>query len=1323
MRRFLFGLLFLLLVAAGALSATAPSIVEISTSYGPLSSSVRTGGTTYPASTVAYGPVGTPVVIRGSNFGSSGTVSFHGAGGNTVSVGYSTVDATSISVTVPSGATTGNVVVTTGGQSSNGVLFMVTSGTSPANCSQLLPYSYRRAVTIDHTKIANTDQVNFPILISGTYSFLATVAHGGGVQSANGYDIIFTSDAAGLNKLDHEIESYNPATGAINFWVRIPVLSHSADTVIYLQYGNSSVTTSQENKIGVWDGNYRGVWHLGTGSSLSLADSTSNANNLTNTGATSATGQIGTAAQFNGSSQFMSIGTLGTESHSSTVTISAWVNTGTLGLSEIVSQTGSGNTFVPNLFTNGATKFVAEALQAGGSGDDATDTTSFNLGQWQYVTGAFDGSQVNLYVNGIRKASTAYTGNANNSSPNNNGWTIGNYIQNGSGSNWWHGSIDEVRVSSVVRSADWIIAEYNNQSSAANFYSVGSENGAVGIVPSITQLTPNSGPVGTVVTVTGANFGTAQGNGSVTFKGTAATVSSWTDTSISVTVPNGAITGNVVVTTASQTPSGGVNFTVTSLPTISSLSPNSGSVASSVVIAGSNFGQSQGNGRVTFNGMAATISNWRTSSITATVPSGASTGNVVVTAAGGDSSNGVNFTVTSAPNISTLNPTMGAIGASVVISGSNFGQSQGNGRVTFNGTAATISSWSATSITAVVPTGATTGNVLVTAAGGVTSNGVNFTVAPFIKSLTPSEGAPSVSVTIIGINFGASAGTVTFSGQSATVSSWSSSNIVAIVPNGVTTGNVIVTSNSSNGGLQSNGVVFTLGPTINSLTPNNGASGTSVTIAGLNFGTTTGTVTFAGTSATITSWSNTSIAVTVPNSASSGNVIVTNQGGVSSNGVNFAVLSSNGPIAYSYDQIGRLVGVVTASGDAAQYTYDAVGNILSITRIAANQPAIFTFTPTTGPSGTQVTISGSNFSATPAQNTVKFSGTTATIVSASTTSLVVTVPSGAATGAIAVTSPAGTVTSTNSFTVTASSAKPRIDSFTPVIAAQGGQITITGANFDLLPQNDRLVMNITAAPTPSSPAPTSTSLTMTIPSSSGSGHISLATPNGVAVSAGDVFIPPPNEPPVSQVFFTGRTTLNAPATTVTIPSAPGLGLLLFDGTAGHSVSVSATGVNGASFGLRVFRPDGALLVTGCGVSACFFDSQLLPLSGTYAVGVRDGSANVTVYDSTPITQPIMVGGSAINLNLSVPGQNAQLTFSGNTGQQVTVQITGNAISCIPGACVVVSLLNPDGNTLASTTSSAASFTLGPVTLTQTGVQTIFINPPGANTGTITVGVQ
>src|SRR3984893_19097942 len=76
-------------------------------------------------------------------------------------------------------------------------------------------YTYRRAITIDHTKIPNTDQTNFPLLISGTYPYLATTANSGAVQNANGYDIIFTSDAAGTSTLPFEQESYSSATSQV----------------------------------------------------------------------------------------------------------------------------------------------------------------------------------------------------------------------------------------------------------------------------------------------------------------------------------------------------------------------------------------------------------------------------------------------------------------------------------------------------------------------------------------------------------------------------------------------------------------------------------------------------------------------------------------------------------------------------------------------------------------------------------------------------------------------------------------------------------------------------------------------------------------------------------------------------------------------------------------------------------------------------------------------------------------------------------------------------------------------------------------------------
>src|SRR5207245_11706879 len=122
--------------------------------------------------------------------------------------------------------------------------------------------------------------------------------------------------------------------------------------------------------------------------------------------------------------------------------------------------------------------------------------------------------------------------------------------------------------------------------------------------PSISSLSPTSGAVGISVTITGANFGASQGTSTVTFNGVAATPTSWSATSIVAPVPAGATTGNVVVTVNGQA-SNGVLFTVGAPPSITSLSPTSGPVGTSVTITGANFGATQGSSTVTFNGVAA----------------------------------------------------------------------------------------------------------------------------------------------------------------------------------------------------------------------------------------------------------------------------------------------------------------------------------------------------------------------------------------------------------------------------------------------------------------------------------------------------------------------------------------------------------------------------------------------------------------------------------------------------------------------------------------------------------------------------------------------
>ena len=155
-------------------------------------------------------------------------------------------------------------------------------------------YAYSRPITINPTTIGasgvanvpNQDQSDYPVMFSGTYSFLATVANGGHVQQNGGQDIVFAADPQGLTILPFERAAYNPVTGEVEFYILISNLSHTTNTVFYILYGSNCA--DQQNKAGVWIDNYQAVYHFGDGITLDLTDSTGNNNNGTGVGSPSA---------------------------------------------------------------------------------------------------------------------------------------------------------------------------------------------------------------------------------------------------------------------------------------------------------------------------------------------------------------------------------------------------------------------------------------------------------------------------------------------------------------------------------------------------------------------------------------------------------------------------------------------------------------------------------------------------------------------------------------------------------------------------------------------------------------------------------------------------------------------------------------------------------------------------------------------------------------------------------------------------------------------------------------------------------------------------
>jgi RHS repeat-associated protein len=333
-------------------------------------------------------------------------------------------------------------------------------------------YTAGRGITINHAMVPNMDQADFPVLITGTYGFLASVGNNGAVQNANGWDIIFTADSAGQQRLDHEIDSYDPVHGTVAFWVRIPLLSHTADTTIYIWYGNSAVANTQENKAGVWRNGYTGVWHFANnGPGLNISDSTGNFTNNTNQGATAAPGTIGGAASFNSSSPnqllFPSASTL-----SGNFTIEAWLQPTGSDTPSTMGLLGSRSTQADQSFDIHLTSTGIQSDIGNGSSwltNAASGTYNYSMNTWHHLAFVVSPNAYSAYENGASVGRGSFSGvpllyDANHT------FRIG---ATGWPGEYFNGEMDEVRLSSLVRSADWLASEYNNESEPALFYSMG----------------------------------------------------------------------------------------------------------------------------------------------------------------------------------------------------------------------------------------------------------------------------------------------------------------------------------------------------------------------------------------------------------------------------------------------------------------------------------------------------------------------------------------------------------------------------------------------------------------------------------------------------------------------------------------------------------------------------------------------------------------------------------------------------------------------------------------------------------------------------------
>lgn len=365
-----------------------------------------------------------------------------------------------------------------------GAFFPVT--VTSYTCTPGSGYSYCLPIVIDHTKVSainGTALNSFPIEASSTIPQLATVTNGGHVQnltteSGSSFtgqvpaDLQFsTSSTFSAYLPGWEDESYASTTGNIDAWLNVGnSISTSTDTVIYAEYGNASVTTWQGNVNGTWNSNYAGVWHFPNGSTLNANDSTINANNgtLHNT-PTATSGLIDGGVNYVGSSS-QSVNMADAVSlKPANLTISTWVNPTTTGDAQTFISYGkdTGNAYVLGFIVNSG--FLTFCSYNGSWICAQTAASNATANAWNYIVGTDDGTNFNIYVNGAFKASTTATTLTYNST---HGLYFGAYDNS---SNYLTGKQDEVHISSIGESADWINTEYNNQSTPdkANYGSIG----------------------------------------------------------------------------------------------------------------------------------------------------------------------------------------------------------------------------------------------------------------------------------------------------------------------------------------------------------------------------------------------------------------------------------------------------------------------------------------------------------------------------------------------------------------------------------------------------------------------------------------------------------------------------------------------------------------------------------------------------------------------------------------------------------------------------------------------------------------------------------
>ncbi|MCM8768240.1 MAG: DUF2341 domain-containing protein [Candidatus Omnitrophica bacterium] len=321
-------------------------------------------------------------------------------------------------------------------------------------------YRYRQRITIsDGFYVTGADLKNFPLLIHLSDEQNPVFQKG----KPDGSDLTFTT-SDGKSKIPHELEKFSVSPAQLVCWVRLPFLYADQQTVIYLYYGNSNPPDPLPAE-SVWSEGYLGVWHFQDNTSLDTRPVT--IKNSTGKGlAGKAPGNFIALGKFNQGTA-TSVSFTRQEGPDFTpetsFTAEAWVYCQEIPFRTTLSVLGKGSGGRGwSLYWHEAGRWQANITQ-----DYRQENTRFYLmspdspwQKWRYLTVTYEALErkMRLFVDGLEKAAGRIPDGIKDFSVSSS-FSIGGI----------RGVIDEVRLSSVARSPDWIATCAKNQSSPGRY--------------------------------------------------------------------------------------------------------------------------------------------------------------------------------------------------------------------------------------------------------------------------------------------------------------------------------------------------------------------------------------------------------------------------------------------------------------------------------------------------------------------------------------------------------------------------------------------------------------------------------------------------------------------------------------------------------------------------------------------------------------------------------------------------------------------------------------------------------------------------------------